>query len=89
MRKRIVVSLLCTLRIFWIFCKASDAEVCGIINSDMQLRCSEETLQFMLEKAQKSMLIACRIDIDKIDSVTGSMYWGGYDLFLFNRLVAT
>ncbi len=43
----------------------------------------------MLEKAQKSMLIACRIDIDKIDSVTGSMYWGGYDLFLFNRLVAT
>jgi len=67
------------------FLKFSNVDICGIINSDIQLRCSEDILKFMLDNSQNAMVVACRIDIDEVDSKTGIMYWGGYDLFLFNK----
>jgi len=63
------------------------SSVCGLINSDIHLRATPETVQFLLGEARNSIVIANRIDVNTLDDVAGEIYKFGFDAFLFDRAV--
>jgi len=67
------------------YLKNTGCEICGIINSDIVLRMPDGFLDFIEDQARSMFLFASRIDIDSEQDTTGTVYWGGFDFFLFHR----
>jgi hypothetical protein len=61
--------------------------VCGLINSDIHLRATPETVRYLLEEAKNSMVLASRTDVKTLDDATGEVYKFGFDVFLFDRAI--
>lgn len=62
-----------------------DVEVCGIVNSDIQIRAAQDFVSYIYDQAKGSTVFASRIDIDSAESITGEMYGYGFDMFFFDR----
>jgi hypothetical protein len=69
------------------FLASRGSPVCGLINSDIHLRATPETVQYLLEEAKNSMVLASRTDVKTLDDTTGEVYKFGFDVFLFDRLI--
>jgi hypothetical protein len=69
------------------FLRASGTPVCGLINSDIHLRGTLATRDFVIDQARGSMVIASRSDVDSLDQVAGEVYVHGFDLFLFDSQI--
>jgi len=69
------------------YLRKNGSEVCGLINSDIHLRTDEATIRYAVEQARGSLLLACRIDVESIDSRIGEVFKHGFDMFLFDRVI--
>ena len=69
------------------FLGARGSPICGLINSDIHLRATPETVRYLLEEAKNSMVLANRTDVTTFDDVTGEVYKFGFDVFLFDRAI--
>ncbi len=69
------------------YLRAHGSPICGLINSDIHLRTTPETVQFLLVEARNSMVIANRTDVSTLADVAGEIYKFGFDAFLFDRAV--
>ncbi len=63
----------------------SGAAVCGIINSDVELRAKADFSDFIANYAQNGIVYGSRIDIDSVDDSQGKEYLGGFDYFFFSH----
>ncbi len=63
----------------------SEAEICGIVNSDIHL-VHKGILELIKCEAQESFLFGSRVDVNSLEDIDGGlMYRGGFDYFFFNR----
>ncbi len=69
------------------FLRSRGTPVCGLINSDIHLRATPETVRYLLEEAKNSMVLANRTDVKTLDDITGEVYKFGFDVFLFDRAI--
>jgi hypothetical protein len=69
------------------FLGSRGSPVCGLINSDIHLRATPETVRYLLEEAKNSMVLASRTDVKTLDDATGEVYKFGFDVFLFDRSI--
>jgi hypothetical protein len=67
------------------YLRKNGAKVCGLINSDIHLRAGEAAVQYVVEQARGSLLLACRTDVEALDRQTGEVFKHGFDVFLFDR----
>lgn len=67
------------------YLRKNGSEVCGLINSDIHLRTDEATIRYVVEQARGSLLLACRTDVESLDSRIGEVFKHGFDVFLFGR----
>jgi len=67
------------------FLEKTDAETCGIINSDILLSGDDSVLDFIVEKSKKALVFGSRIDVDAIHDLNGEEYFGGFDFFFFDK----
>lgn len=67
------------------YLQGCEAEVCGIVNSDIHLRADKDFVSYIYRQTKGSTLFASRIDIDSIESVGGELYGYGFDMFFFDR----
>jgi hypothetical protein len=69
------------------FLRSRGTPVCGLINSDIHLRATPESVRYLLEEARNSMVLASRTDVIASDDTTGEIYKFGFDVFLFDRAI--
>jgi len=69
------------------FLRSRGSPVCGLINSDIHLRATPETVRYLLAEARNSMVLASRTDVKTLDAATGEVYKFGFDVFLFDRAI--
>ncbi len=67
--------------------ESTGAPLCGIVNSDIYLRAEEGLLRFISQEADDGFLFGSRIDIASLGSLSGEVFYAGFDYFLFNRKV--
>jgi hypothetical protein len=67
------------------YLRKNGTEVCGLINSDIHLRTDEATIRYVVEQARGSLLLACRTDVESLESRIGEVFKHGFDVFLFDR----
>ncbi len=67
------------------FLRKNGTQVCGLINSDIHLRADEVTVQYVVEQARGSLLLACRTDVEALDRRCGEVFKHGFDVFLFDK----
>jgi len=67
------------------FLAASDAEVVGIVNSDICLQISPAEAEALAEMATAHMMAYNRTEIAHIHQETGPLYRYGFDLYLFPK----
>jgi acetolactate synthase regulatory subunit len=67
------------------FLRKNGTQVCGLINSDIHLRAGEAAVQYVVEQARGSLLLACRTDVESLESRTGEVFKHGFDVFLFDK----
>lgn len=66
---------------------ASDAEVCGIVNSDVFLLAGAGFPAFIADHAHDGMVFGSRIDVDSLDDLDGEPFVFGFDFFFLDRRV--
>jgi len=64
---------------------ATGSPLCGIINSDICLTVGTGTRDYISGEAQGALVIGHRIDVDRPESVEGTVYRNGFDVFFFSR----
>ena len=64
---------------------ATGASICGIINSDIHLKVGKGTRDCISREAHGALVIGHRIDVDRPDTVDGTVYRNGFDFFFFSR----
>ena len=64
---------------------ATDASICGIINSDIHLNVGNNIRADISREARDALVIGHRIDIDSPISEDGTVYCNGFDFFFFSR----
>jgi hypothetical protein len=69
------------------FLKKDGSQICGLINSDIHLRTDEATLRYVVEQARESLVMACRTDVESLNSRIGEVFKHGFDVFLFDRKI--
>jgi len=69
------------------FLGSRGSPVCGLINSDIHLRATPDTVRYLLEEAKNSMVLVSRTDVKTLDDATGEIYKFGFDVFLFDRSI--
>jgi hypothetical protein len=69
------------------FLRKNGTPICGLINSDIHLRADEATVRYVLDQAQGSLVLACRTDVETLDSRTGEVFKHGLDAFLFDKSI--
>jgi hypothetical protein len=69
------------------FLASRGSPVCGLINSDIHLRATPETVRYLLAEAKSAMVLASRTDVKTLDDATGEIYKFGFDVFLFDRAI--
>lgn len=65
--------------------RKSGSQICGIINSDILLNVTTEFISEIKSFASDSLVYGCRVDVEKLNSNTGSFYEFGYDFFFFDK----
>lgn len=65
----------------------SGSPVCGIINSDVQLRANRDFVDSIVQAAAGSFLFGSRMDLRETGSSIGERYLWGFDFFFFDRAV--
>lgn len=69
------------------FLREEGTAISGIINSDIHLHATRETMNFIVEQARGSMVFACRIDVDALGDQAGEVFWEGFDVFIFDKMI--
>ena len=69
------------------FLGSRGSPVCGLINSDIHLRATPDTVGYLLQEAKNSMVLASRTDVKTLADTTGEIYKFGFDVFLFDRAI--
>jgi hypothetical protein len=69
------------------FLRSRTSPVVGLINSDIHLRSSPATVEFLLQQARNAIVLASRTDVGSIDDESGEVYKLGFDAFLFDRAI--
>lgn len=64
-------------------------EVCGILNSDIILACSDNDMRKILDVAATSFVFGSRLNVEKHEIHTGRIYERGFDYFFFPRAIAS
>lgn len=62
-----------------------ESNICGIINSDIQLHAGGEFVEFVRSNAETDFLYASRVDIGDFTRHDGEFYPYGFDLFFFPK----
>jgi hypothetical protein len=63
----------------------ASADVCGIINSDVEFRGQPAFFDLVRQHVAGSLIFGNRIDVTDRDVVGGEAYRGGYDFFFWDR----
>jgi tetratricopeptide (TPR) repeat protein len=69
------------------FLQEYGSAICGIVNSDIQLRIEDNFIPFILEQARDSFVFASRMDIDSEEDEMGEVYAYGFDMYFFDRTI--
>lgn len=69
------------------FLREKGTPVCGLINSDIHLRASPATIDFVVAQAREAVVLACRTDLDSLSDPVGVVYRHGFDVFLFDKKI--
>jgi hypothetical protein len=67
------------------YLKKTDAEVCGIVNSDIFLIQDMNFIEFIQKEATNSALYGPRIEVDSFETLQGNVYERGFDVFFFPK----
>ncbi|MGF1492740.1 MAG: hypothetical protein ACFBSC_09855 [Microcoleaceae cyanobacterium] len=67
------------------YLQTCDVEICGIVNSDIQLRAEKDFVSYISQQSKNSTVFASRIDIESVESASGELYGYGFDMFFFDR----
>lgn len=62
-------------------------KICGIINSDIYLHKFDK--EVIYHEAIDSLVFGSRIEISSLDNLNGTICYGGYDYFFFNREISS
>jgi len=65
--------------------RQNDAELCGIVNSDIHLIGNESYISFLKEQAKNCLVYGSRVDVDSLDNLDGEFYEEGFDFFFFPK----
>ncbi|MEA5541942.1 glycosyltransferase [Limnoraphis robusta Tam1] len=71
------------------FLQGQNSKVCGIVNSDVQLKADEKFYSWVLEQAENAVVFGSRIDIESSNELPGEIYDKGFDFFFFNQQFLT
>ncbi len=69
------------------YLREKGSTISGIVNSDIHFRAEPETIDFILEQARGSMVIACRADVEKLEDPVGKVFRQGFDVFIFDKVI--
>lgn len=69
------------------FLKKTGSEICGLVNSDIHLRAGVAAVDYVTQQARGSLVLACRTDVDSLESRTGEVFKHGIDVFLFDKKI--
>ncbi len=69
------------------YLKEKGTAISGIINSDIHLHATLETLDFIIEQARGSMVFACRADVGALENPVGEVFREGFDVFIFDKKI--
>lgn len=67
--------------------KKTQAEVVGIINSDIHFSLQTRHLDALVRHTRDSVVCVNRMNVDPLDSEDSEMFVGGFDAFFFNQTV--
>jgi len=65
----------------------TNADICGIINSDIHLLQDACLKDFIAREAKNSFIFGSRIDVDLSGNTDGEIFFFGFDFFFFDRIV--
>lgn len=65
------------------FLGESNANICGIVNSDIHLL-DDRLHSYVKKEAENSFLYGCRVDIPSLDDLNGHVYAYGFDYYFFD-----
>jgi hypothetical protein len=67
------------------FLGASEASLCGIVNSDIIMAIDPSIKAGLLSEARdRSLVYASRLEVQSLCDLNGSIYTGGFDMFFFS-----
>lgn len=69
------------------YLKDNGSSVTGLINSDIHLRADKAVIRHVIEQARGSFLMACRSDVETLESRYGEIFKHGIDVFLFDKMI--
>ncbi|MGL5082744.1 MAG: glycosyltransferase family 2 protein [Microcoleaceae cyanobacterium] len=67
------------------YLRENGTDICGIINSDIQLKADRNFMSFVLDHAKESMVFGSRVDIDAQEHLDGEVFIHGFDVFFLNK----
>ena len=59
-------------------------QLCGIVNSDIQLQADENWSTWLLDQAENAIIFGSRIEIETLEKRQGELYDKGFDFFFFS-----
>jgi predicted O-linked N-acetylglucosamine transferase (SPINDLY family) len=65
--------------------KNSNERISAIVNSDVYLKNSPDTIRYIITQATQQPIICSRVDLDHLENRDGVLYRGGFDAFFFNK----
>jgi predicted O-linked N-acetylglucosamine transferase (SPINDLY family)/glycosyltransferase involved in cell wall biosynthesis/predicted O-methyltransferase YrrM/ubiquinone/menaquinone biosynthesis C-methylase UbiE len=71
------------------FFKHQNSKICGIVNSDVQLKTDDKFYSWVLEQAKNAVVFGSRIEIESSNELQGEIYDKGFDFFFFNQQFLT
>ncbi|MEY3198764.1 MAG: hypothetical protein RJA13_722 [Bacteroidota bacterium] len=69
--------------------KTINTDICGIINSDIHLKPTNDFLAMIKKEIDNSIIFSSRVDVDSLEYPMGKMYLHGFDVFFLDKSVLT
>ncbi|MGB3190760.1 MAG: glycosyltransferase [Limnoraphis sp.] len=71
------------------FLQQQNSKICGIVNSDVQLKADNKFYSWVLEQAKNAVVFGSRIEIESSNKLPGEIYDKGFDFFFFHQQFLT